>query len=562
MHHAVTPPLQLEEELKTALRWSFRIASSAHFLAQLATGVLLLNLLVVSLVVLSLYLSRSQYETRAIVATQNLAQVLEHDIATVIDKIDLALLAQRDEISRQFAAGGIDSPGLNAFIAQLLARQPDLESLRFAGAEGNVYYGTGVDSGSPINIADREYFVRLRDEPGAGLVVAKPLLGRISGKWVIVFARRVNQTNGSFAGVVLATISLQHFQKLFSALNLGTSGAVSLRDTDLHLVARHAATEGPSNAIGSNSVSGELRENVRSNPSAGTYIARTKLDNIERANTYRKVSGYPYYIIVGLATDDFLATWRNEAIKTLTLAAVFAFVTIALSWQIYCSWKLREELSRRVVAVQEEERRRLAAELHDLTSPNLAAATLNLGMIAADLPQPLPDGVESRLTETRALIAETAAGVRDVCANLRPATLDYAGLPHALREYAQQLSRRTGIAVKVTGDSPGARLSADSESMLFRVAQEALTNCAKHAQARAIDIELSVGNPRAVLTISDDGAGFDPGALGQSEKRPGLGLLTMRERVELAGGKFKLESAPGKGTRIIVELRAFPCGAL
>jgi len=212
------------------------------------------------------------------------------------------------------------------------------------------------------------------------------------------------------------------------------------------------------------------------------------------------------------------------------------------------------ELSRRVVAVQEEERRRLAGELHDRTSPNLAAASLNLGMIAADLPPRVPDGLESRLADTRALLAETMAGIRDVCADLRPATLDYAGLPRALREYAEQLSRRTGIAVKVSGESPAGRLNADSESMLFRIAQEALTNCAKHAQASAVNVELSFGNEHTVLTISDNGTGFDPKALGQSGHRPGLGLLTMRERIEFAGGKFSLESAPGKGTRIRVEI--------
>jgi signal transduction histidine kinase len=540
--------------MKPVPRRSFSIATSAHFLALLAAGVLLLDLLVVTLVVLSLYLSRNQYATLATVATQNLAQVLEHDIAAAIDKIDLALLAERDEVARQIAGGGIDGEALRVFVAQQLARQPDMEYLRFANAQGNLEYDSDVESGPPVNVADREYFIRLRDDLGAGLVITKPLVGRITEKWGINLARRVNEPNGSFAGVVLATISLEHFQKLFSVLNLGNRGAVSLHDSELDLVVRYAAAAGASDAVGSRTVSKELQEIVRSNPSAGTFVARTRPDDIERANSYRKVSNFPFYIIVGLATDDFLATWRYEAIKTLTLAAVFVVVTLALSWLIYRSWKLREELSRRVLAVQEDERRRLAAELHDRTSPSLAAASLNLGMIAADLPPQVPDGIQSRLADTRALLADATAGVRNVCADLRPATLDYAGLPQALREYAERFSQLTGIAVKVSGENPATRMNADSESMLFRVAQEALTNCAKHAQASAIDIELHFGNPRAVLAISDNGTGFDLKALGQPGHRPGLGLLTMRERVELAGGKFSLESAPGKGTRIMVEI--------
>jgi PAS domain S-box-containing protein len=212
------------------------------------------------------------------------------------------------------------------------------------------------------------------------------------------------------------------------------------------------------------------------------------------------------------------------------------------------------ELSRRAVTVQEDERRKLAAELHDRTSPNLSAVALNLAMMAEDLPPKGADSMQSRLTDNRALLEETITAIRDVCADLRPATLDYVGLFRALQEYAQQFSHRTGIAVEVSGASPEARLAPDKETALFRIAQEALTNCAKHAKASAVRIELSHGSPQAVLTIADNGAGFDPGALGQSGSRPGLGLLSMRERAEFAGGKLTLESLPGKGTQIRVEV--------
>jgi signal transduction histidine kinase len=97
-------------------------------------------------------------------------------------------------------------------------------------------------------------------------------------------------------------------------------------------------------------------------------------------------------------------------------------------------------------------------------------------------------------------------------------------------------------------------MSPDKETTLFRIVQEALINCAKHARATEINVELTNCTEKAVLTIADNGAGFDPGALGQSERRPGLGLLTMRERAEFAGGTLSLESQPGKGTRIKVEI--------
>jgi len=210
------------------------------------------------------------------------------------------------------------------------------------------------------------------------------------------------------------------------------------------------------------------------------------------------------------------------------------------------------ELSRRVVAVQEEERRRLAAELHDSTSPNLSAVALNLGTIAADLAQGASAALDSRLADTRVLLADAIASIRDACAELRPATLDYAGLLRALQGHAELFSRRTGIAVEVSSSAPDRRLAPELESTLFRITQEALTNAAKHAKASAIKIELAYAGEQTRLTISDNGVGFNPTGLGQADHRPGLGLLTMRERAEFAGGKFSLESEPGKGTRVSV----------
>ncbi|MBI2318428.1 MAG: sensor histidine kinase, partial [Betaproteobacteria bacterium] len=198
------------------------------------------------------------------------------------------------------------------------------------------------------------------------------------------------------------------------------------------------------------------------------------------------------------------------------------------------------------------ERRQLSSELHDRTSPTLSAVALNLGMIASDLEPSAGEDLQSRLADSRGLLTDAIAGIRDVCAELRPVTLDYAGLPRALQGYAEQFSLRTGIAVEVSCADPDRRLAADTESSLFRVVQEALTNCAKHSKASAIHVELAYEGAQSRLTISDNGEGFDANALGRSEHRPGLGLITMRERAEFAGGKFSLESGPGQGTRISV----------
>jgi PAS domain S-box-containing protein len=213
-----------------------------------------------------------------------------------------------------------------------------------------------------------------------------------------------------------------------------------------------------------------------------------------------------------------------------------------------------EELSRHIVAVQESARRRLSGELHDRTSPNLAAIAVNLDIMAAGLQDAPSAMLAERLADVRALIEDTAASIREICSDLRPPVLDYAGLAAALETHVRQFQRRTGIAVRIDCDRPAARLTAELETMLFRIVQEALTNCAKHSRARSVVVSLQLDRGPVRLTVSDDGSGFDPAALGKTRSGGGLGILTMKEMAELAGGRFVLDSAPGQGTRISVEI--------
>lgn len=212
------------------------------------------------------------------------------------------------------------------------------------------------------------------------------------------------------------------------------------------------------------------------------------------------------------------------------------------------------ELSRHLVAVQEAARRQLAGELHDRTSPNLAAIDINFGIIAKSLPKARFAELSERLEDTQALIKDTSASIRDICADLRPPVLDYAGLGAALETYAQQFSRRTGIAVHTHCANPTRRLAPDIESLLFRIAQESLTNCTKHARASSIQLSLDNAHSPTVLSITDDGDGFAPDETGKGGVNCGLGILNMREMAEFAGGKFSIQSSPGQGTRVTVEI--------
>lgn len=219
-------------------------------------------------------------------------------------------------------------------------------------------------------------------------------------------------------------------------------------------------------------------------------------------------------------------------------------------------------MSRRLVAAQEGIRRRLSADLHDRTSPNLAAISINLGVLASQLAVSESAEIADCVEDTRALIDDTAVSIREISAELRPPLIDYAGLLPAMENYAHSFSKRTGIEVRVASLDRYLRLESEIESMLFRIFQEALTNCAKHSRATLADVVLEHGPEGMALSVTDNGKGFSPGEPGAESFGKGLGLINMREMAEFAGGRCTVESQPGKGTRIHVRIKAGGRGEL
>jgi Rrf2 family protein len=211
---------------------------------------------------------------------------------------------------------------------------------------------------------------------------------------------------------------------------------------------------------------------------------------------------------------------------------------------------LAEQLSE----VSEMEREQLARELHDRVGQNLTVLGINLNIVRTQMPEDVAPVVRSRLDDSLLLVQQTTERIRDVMADLRPPVLDDYGLVSALHWYAEQFSRRTELAVAVEYNEPVPRLDGRVETALFRIAQEALTNVAKHAHASQVTVRLEVGRKNLRLIVADDGIGFDPGYVAESGQGRGWGLLSMSERAEAVGGHCLIEASPGVGTRVIVEI--------
>jgi signal transduction histidine kinase len=206
-------------------------------------------------------------------------------------------------------------------------------------------------------------------------------------------------------------------------------------------------------------------------------------------------------------------------------------------------------LSGRLLEVQENERRHLARELHDEIGQVLTAVKINLQGV-----QCLPETslLAPHLEESIGIIEHALQQVRTLSLDLRPSLLDDLGLVSALRWYVDSQARRAGFAAQFTADPFLTRLSPAIETACFRIAQEALTNVARHAHAQRVDVELRRRGMEVQLAIRDDGVGFDVQIARDHAGGMSLGLLGMQERTALVGGQIDITSGPAQGTEICV----------
>jgi signal transduction histidine kinase len=214
-----------------------------------------------------------------------------------------------------------------------------------------------------------------------------------------------------------------------------------------------------------------------------------------------------------------------------------------------------QAMSRRLVEVQESERRQFSRELHDRVGQNLTALSISLDILKTQIPGSGNAALRSRIDDAASLLEATAGTIENVMSELRPPMLDDYGLLPALQWYAAEFSGRTGIEIRVRGDEGMKRLPPATEIALFRIVQEALTNVAKHAHATHVDIGLEHTGKWFTLSVGDDGVGLESAVQAAAAgRRPGLGMVTMRERTQSAGGRFEIGSAASGGTRVVVRI--------
>jgi len=207
-------------------------------------------------------------------------------------------------------------------------------------------------------------------------------------------------------------------------------------------------------------------------------------------------------------------------------------------------------LYEKVVGAQEDERKRIARELHDDTAQSLAVLVMGLESATAAVKA----GKMPRLDEVKALAVHTIEEIHRLIRDLRPSVLDDLGLLAAIRWYAERHLAERGMSVRCEFEKLDRRLPPAFEAAVFRVCQEAMSNILRHAQADSVLIQVGPKDGTLRIEIEDDGRGFDPAEAAANAERPPFGLMGIRERVEMLGGRVSIDSAPGQGTRIEIDV--------
>ena len=358
--------------------------------------VLTASVLVVLITSSALLYARRQVERGLESSTVNLANTLALTFESKIDTIDVMLQSCADEISQRMAKGQTDASQISAYLERQMSHLPAV-ILRASDAKGDVVYVPGPGA-SPSNIVDREYYVYLRDHPGAGLFVSKPVVGKINGKWIWLFARRITTADKQFGGVVFARIDVENIDQWLAQIRLEPGGSVGLRDASMGLITG-SLPSGQAYPIptGDTRVSADFTGALRDHPLEGTYHTTIgTLDQAPRTFSFKVSPRYGFIVNVGSTGEVQLGQWRKQAWVTGSLASFFVALMLGFSALISMAWRRQDE---GVLALQ---------QAHETLETRIAQRTAELEQAMRTL-----QGFQEELTksEARATISMLVASV-------------------------------------------------------------------------------------------------------------------------------------------------------
>ena len=567
--------------------------------ANLFILVALANLFVFALLGYTGHASYQDVRETARNESRTLNSLLAENVTAEFNRIKLGLEASAADITRlrrENAKGTFTENDIMGFFRQ---RLPMLENMVATDANGTMLYSTNYPT-QGISIADRRYFVTLRDRPQQGVLISEAVAGRLSGKPVLIIALPIIRKNGSFDGVVFASISVEWFIQKFGTVDAGHDSAVVLRgdaSRNFDLLARYR----PTGILGETTVSDRFRATITTNPARGTYEANAGNDKIHRMFSYQKLDGYPLITLVGLSTATYLVDWRSQAIKLLALALAFALTTGLGSWAIMRAWRSRiaaeQEITvrMRIEKIQEDSLRQLseardaaeqanqsksrflAAASHDLRQP-MQAISLFVDSLGRTNLSEEQKHISAYLTESTHALGELLNGLLDISkldagvVKPSPRVIQVDVLASKIEADFSALTAAKSLRFKLSFPFGDMAVNTDGQ-LVMRLLGNLIGNAIKYTKQGGILVAIRRRGNQALIQVWDTGIGVSAEhmdiifeeyfQLGNPErdrtKGLGLGLAIAKRIAKLLETELVCRSRPGKGS--VFEFRlplAFP----
>ena len=315
--------------------------------SMLLVAVLALNLAMVALLTYSLETSYKRQIADVRTRVANLALMMDHSVTGAAREISLVVQEVQYYLNRALQAGEtLEQAELHQLIQSRESWINNVARIRITDADGQVRFSLH-DGPHQFSYADFDVIDRLKQDAEAGLIISPLVHNPFIDEWIMLFARRYNQADGSFAGAVVASIRASHFTSLISELDLGPLGIALVRDLDKKLIARHPPLDAPPGRTGTIGGSRELTGLIESEAPTGVFFSEGTADGIPRTDAFRRLAELPVVVVAGLGEDDYLAIWRHDRNKMLGLGLVFLLVTTLGSRLLWLQIRASHRANRR-----------------------------------------------------------------------------------------------------------------------------------------------------------------------------------------------------------------------
>jgi diguanylate cyclase (GGDEF)-like protein len=310
-----------------------------------AVGILVLSVLVA----VSIDASRGRHEEQEALDAWGMARVLESDVEGIFSEASLVLLTVGDAWERHLR-GQLTRREVNALAQQARAAVPDVDMILLADAEGLVVAGTHAIADSPVSVADRAYFRRLRELAAPEPAVDGPLVERLTGREVVVFARRARGPDADFGGAVIAAVATERLVRTLGDAKIGPRGEVVLYGENLQVLARYPPLPGAPRDV-EGEPPADLRRLRESGEQSASFQYLSPFDGVPRRVSYRRVDRFPAVLIVAYAPEDYLSHWRRDAAATLVVACILAAVAVGAGAMVHIAWRRQQAYAERLTLI-------------------------------------------------------------------------------------------------------------------------------------------------------------------------------------------------------------------